>query len=155
MNYKIDIYGFNQALLDECFNILIEEVTASNYQVTTYGRMPHGFAAPYSLTLLLHGSNSKNVTNVLLDFDNSAKDHNYDIVLTPKALALDIETHQNHYWCVLSALLQSLHDTSSAFLTGYLLDKGRSGELEYIKKFNSSFNVTMALQQGTIATRDN
>lgn len=153
MNYKIDIYGFNRDLLDECFNVLIEEATASNYRVTTYGRMTHGFAQPYALTLFLRGSSSSDVTSVLLDFDNSSESSSYDIVISPKVLALPIESHQHHYWCVISALLQSLHDTSSAFLTGYLLDKGSSSELEFIKKFNSSFNVTMALQQNAVSAQ--
>lgn len=151
MNYKIDIYGFNRNLLDECFNILLKEVTAANYHVTTYGRMSHGFAQPYALTLFLRGSSKDDVINVLLDFDNSSSSTDYGIAISPKALALPIESHQHHYWCALSALLQSLHDTSSAFLTGYLLDKGASSELEYIKGFNASFNVTMALQQNAVA----
>lgn len=153
MNYLIDIYGFNQNLLDECFNTLIEEATASNYHVTTYGRMTHGFAQPYALTLFLRGSSSADVTRVLLDFDDSSQNSDYGIIISPKVLALPIESHQHHYWCALSALLQSLHDTSSAFLTGYLLDKGRSSELEFIKRFNASFNVTMALQQNAVSTQ--
>ena len=146
MNYRIDILGYNKNLLDECFNILVEESAASNYIVTTVGKTMHSFSEPYSLTLFLQGSNKEATTHVLMDFDGVVEDSSHTVTLSPKLLAIEVASNNYHYWCILSALLQILHDTSSAFLTGYLLDKGSSNELEHIKKFNSSFNVTMALQ---------
>lgn len=128
MNYRIYFIGLNRDLIHTIIKLFILTAEEGDYLVNVSSKLPDNPFYPLCYEVMLKGSEKNGFVDIHVDFDNYLMGVNTD--LSPSTLMINIDRDGKHYWYMLGLLFKKIDDLSTAFITGYLVDKKMDPELK-------------------------